>query len=147
MHFSARRQGSSAAAVEAIRAIRRRELFRVAAGDLLGMNDVLSVGTALSDLASATIDAALDVIRAEAEGPVPRIAVIAMGRWGGRELSYASDADAMFVMEDASTGGRGPDQGGRRGDQPDADPAGQARCRPVARASTPTCAPRARAAP
>ena len=23
-----------------------------------------------------------------------------MGRWGGRELSYASDADAMFVMED-----------------------------------------------
>jgi glutamate-ammonia-ligase adenylyltransferase len=29
---------------------------------------------------------------------VPPIAVIAMGRWGGRELSYASDADAMFVL-------------------------------------------------
>ena len=33
---------------------------------------------------------------------MPRIAVIAMGRWGGRELSYASDADAMFVMEDGA---------------------------------------------
>ena len=31
---------------------------------------------------------------------VPPIAVIAMGRWGGREMSYASDADAMFVMAD-----------------------------------------------
>ena len=106
MSAAAGRQGSSAAAVEAIRAIRRRELFRVAAGDLLGMNDVLTVGTALSDLASATIDTALAVIRAESDVEVPRIAVIAMGRWGGRELSYASDADAMFVMEDgAGTGG------------------------------------------
>ena len=25
-----------------------------------------------------------------------------MGRWGGREMSYASDADAMFVMEDSA---------------------------------------------
>ena len=24
-----------------------------------------------------------------------------MGRWGGREMSYASDADAMFVMADS----------------------------------------------
>ena len=64
---------------------------------------MLSVGAALTDLASATIDATLAVVR-EASGsePVPRIAVIAMGRWGGRELSYASDADAMFVMEDSA---------------------------------------------
>ena len=101
MNAAARRQGDSTAAVEAIRAIRRRELFRVAAGDLLGESDVLSVGAALTDLASATIDAALQVVRASSDAqPVPRIAVIAMGRWGGRELSYASDADAMFVMED-----------------------------------------------
>jgi [glutamine synthetase] adenylyltransferase / [glutamine synthetase]-adenylyl-L-tyrosine phosphorylase len=32
---------------------------------------------------------------------VPPIAVIAMGRWGGREISYASDADAMFVLADS----------------------------------------------
>ena len=101
MHAAAGRHGDAAAAVEAIRAVRRRELFRVAAGDLLGDNDVLTVGDALSDLASATIDAALMVVRTASEvQPVPRIAVIAMGRWGGREMSYASDADAMFLMDD-----------------------------------------------
>ena len=102
MNAAAGRQSSSVAAVEAIRAIRRRELFRVAAGDLLGENDVLSVGAALTDLASATIDATLAVAREASGEQVPRIAVIAMGRWGGREMSYASDADAMFVMEDAT---------------------------------------------
>jgi glutamate-ammonia-ligase adenylyltransferase len=109
MHTVAARQSSSVAAVDAIRAIRRQELFRVAAGDLVGENDVLSVGAALTDLASATIDATLTVAREASEShPVPRIAVIAMGRWGGREMSYASDADAMFVMEN--------------GADPDADP-------------------------
>jgi [glutamine synthetase] adenylyltransferase / [glutamine synthetase]-adenylyl-L-tyrosine phosphorylase len=105
MHAAASRQETSVAAVEAIRAIRRRELFRVAAGDLLEEYDVVSVGAALTDLASATIDATLAVARETSSDLVPRIAVIAMGRWGGREMSYASDADAMFVMEDAAGDG------------------------------------------
>ena len=103
------RQGDAQAGVEAIRAIRRRELFRVAASDILGEIDVLDVGVALSDLASATIDATLAVVRAHSEvQPVPEIAVIAMGRWGGREMSYASDADAMFVMADDGPDGHDP---------------------------------------
>ncbi|HVH22804.1 MAG TPA: bifunctional [glutamine synthetase] adenylyltransferase/[glutamine synthetase]-adenylyl-L-tyrosine phosphorylase, partial [Pseudonocardia sp.] len=113
MHAAARRQGDTVAAVEAIRAIRRRELFRVAAGDILGEIDVLTVGAALSDLASATIDATLSIVRMASEvQPVPTIAVIAMGRWGGREMSYASDADAMFVMEDAPPAGEEVSQSG-----------------------------------
>ena len=104
MHAAARRQDDAAAGVEAIRAIRRRELFRVAAADILGRLDVLEVGAALTDLASATVDTALAVVRAaSAQQPVPLIAVVAMGRWGGAELSYASDADAMFVMEDVGS--------------------------------------------
>jgi len=102
MRAAGARQETPQAGVEAIRAIRRRELFRVAAADILGELDVLEVGAALSDLASATIDATLAVVRDSMDQPVPRIAVIAMGRWGGRELSYASDADAMFVMDDAN---------------------------------------------
>ncbi len=102
MLAAAGRQSGSAAGVEAVRAIRRRELFRIAAADVLGEIDVLEVGEALTDVTSATIDAALETVRADADGPVPRIAVVAMGRWGGRELSYASDADAMFVMADAA---------------------------------------------
>ncbi len=105
MRAAAGRQKDSIAGVEAIRAIRRRELFRVAAGDILGLNDVFAVGEALSDLASATIDATLSVVRHDSGADsVPEIAVIAMGRWGGRELSYASDADAMFVMDDGGPG-------------------------------------------
>jgi [glutamine synthetase] adenylyltransferase / [glutamine synthetase]-adenylyl-L-tyrosine phosphorylase len=73
------------------------------------LNDIHTVGAALTDLASATIDAALAVVRASAESrAVPRIAVIAMGRWGGREMSYASDADAMFVMDDESDSSTDP---------------------------------------
>jgi glutamate-ammonia-ligase adenylyltransferase len=106
MSAAAGRQQNAQAAVEAIRAIRRRELFRIAAGDLLGRNDVLEVGDALTDLASATIHTALAVARDAADGAqVPTIAVIAMGRWGGRELSYGSDADAMFVLSDAAVNG------------------------------------------
>ncbi|GAA3577789.1 bifunctional [glutamine synthetase] adenylyltransferase/[glutamine synthetase]-adenylyl-L-tyrosine phosphorylase [Microlunatus spumicola] len=110
MLAAARRQSDSAAAVEAVRAIRRRELFRVAAADVLGEIDVLEVGEALTDVTSATIDAALEIVRAGSDvQPVPRIAVIAMGRWGGRELSYASDADAMFVMADVVAGEQASD--------------------------------------
>jgi glutamate-ammonia-ligase adenylyltransferase len=107
MSAAAGRQADAQAAVEAIRAIRRRELFRIAAGDLLGLNDVLRVGEALTDLASATIHTALAVAREATGDDVPTIAVIAMGRWGGHELGYGSDADAMFVLADpggASTG-------------------------------------------
>ncbi|QGN35546.1 bifunctional [glutamine synthetase] adenylyltransferase/[glutamine synthetase]-adenylyl-L-tyrosine phosphorylase [Microlunatus sp. Gsoil 973] len=106
MSAAAGRQSSPNAAVEAIRAIRRRELFRIAAADLLGFLDVLAVGESLTDLASATIHTALAVTRNPKElDPNVTIAVIAMGRWGGRELSYASDADAMFVMSSDDTRG------------------------------------------
>ena len=45
MQAAAGRQKDAAAAVEAIRAIRRRELFRIAAaGDILGLLDVFAVG-------------------------------------------------------------------------------------------------------
>ena len=105
MQAAAGRHTDPVKAVESVRGIRRRELFRIAAGDLLGMSDVLVVGDALSELASATIDTTLEIARRASDASeVPEIAVIGMGRWGGRELSYASDADAMFVMEDSEPG-------------------------------------------
>ena len=105
MQAAAGRHSDPVKAVESVRGIRRRELFRIAAGDLLGMSDVLVVGDALSELASATIDTTLEIARRASDASeVPEIAVIGMGRWGGRELSYASDADAMFVMEDSEPG-------------------------------------------
>ncbi len=91
-------------AIEAVRAIRRRELFRVAVADLVGLLDVAEVGYALTDLAAATLEAGLAVasaaVEAETRSKLPmRMAIVAMGRFGGQELSYGSDADVMFVHE------------------------------------------------
>ncbi len=88
-------------AVAAIRAVRRKELLRIAMSDILGRADLDAVGEGLAAVMSATLDAALRVARRGVEDP-PRMAIVALGRWGGRELSYSSDADAMVVVADSS---------------------------------------------
>lgn len=88
------------AAVGAIRAVRRRELFRTAAADLSGLIDVEAIGESLTDITIATLNATLEVvIRAAGKEPPTRIGVVAMGRFGGHELGYGSDADVMFVHD------------------------------------------------
>jgi len=98
------RQGYLGNAVAAARSLRRHELLRVASADLLGFMDVLSVCDALSTVWAAVLQATLAVVdRAEsvADGRRARIAVIGMGRLGGAELGYGSDADVLFVCEPA----------------------------------------------
>ena len=100
---SAGRHADPVRAIAAARTLRRRELARIASADLLGMLEVVDVCKALTSVWVAVLQAALEaVIRANtpAEGGVPaRIAVIGMGRLGGGELGYGSDADVMFVCE------------------------------------------------
>jgi glutamate-ammonia-ligase adenylyltransferase len=84
--------------------LRRRELVRVACADLLGLADLDAVGTSLSDVAAATLESALSTavrkVEAERREALPvRLAVIGMGRLGGAEQGYGSDADVMFVYE------------------------------------------------
>jgi glutamate-ammonia-ligase adenylyltransferase len=97
------RHDDPADAVAAARALRRHELLRTASADLLGRLDVAAVGEALSAVATATLQAAVDAATREAvarRGELPtRFAVIAMGRLGGGELGYGSDADVLFVHE------------------------------------------------
>jgi glutamate-ammonia-ligase adenylyltransferase len=99
---SAGRHPELVRAIAAARTLRRRELARVASADLLGMLEVTEVCKALTSVWVAVLQAALEaVIRAntpEAGAPA-RIAVIGMGRLGGGELGYGSDADVMFVCE------------------------------------------------
>ncbi|MCW2777125.1 MAG: (Glutamate--ammonia-ligase) adenylyltransferase, partial [Frankiales bacterium] len=99
-----RRRDDWEGAVAAARGLRRQELLRVACADLLGLVAPPAVGRALSDVAAATVSAALATalrkVEAERRGPLPlRIAVVAMGRLGGGEQSYGSDADVLFVHE------------------------------------------------
>jgi glutamate-ammonia-ligase adenylyltransferase len=98
------RHDDPVAAAETVRAMRRRELVRVATADLVGLLSTERVGEALTAVAEATLagalEAAVRAIEAERRQPlVTNVAVIAMGRLGGREMGYASDADVLFVHE------------------------------------------------
>ncbi|MGA3153960.1 MAG: bifunctional [glutamine synthetase] adenylyltransferase/[glutamine synthetase]-adenylyl-L-tyrosine phosphorylase [Streptosporangiaceae bacterium] len=90
-------------AVRAVLAIRRRELLRTAMADVLNLAGAEDVGAALTTVAVVTIEAALQAVMRDFErrsGPLPtRLAVIAMGRLGGQEMGYASDADVLFVHD------------------------------------------------
>ncbi|MBV9830825.1 MAG: bifunctional [glutamine synthetase] adenylyltransferase/[glutamine synthetase]-adenylyl-L-tyrosine phosphorylase, partial [Marmoricola sp.] len=102
MHATAERREDVADAVTAIRAIRRRELLRISVADLTVPFGVAEVGYALTDVASATLEATLAAVIRSVEAahgePLPtRMAIVAMGRYGGFELGYGSDADVMFV--------------------------------------------------
>ena len=87
--------------VAALAAAYRRRLLHLAARDLTGVATVDVVGEELADIAAAVLEAALAVARAELPpGAAPcRLAVVAMGKCGGRELNYASDVDVIFVAE------------------------------------------------
>ena len=99
---AARRQEDWEGAVLAVRGLRREELLRVACADLLGLIDQERVGTALSDVAAAVLAAALTTairkVEVERRAPLPiHFAILAMGRLGGGEQGYGSDADVLFV--------------------------------------------------
>ncbi len=79
---------------DALRRWKRREMVRIALRDLLGLADLATVARNLSQLADACLRAAF----ALAAPDVP-MAVIGMGKLGGRELNYASDVDVVFVHE------------------------------------------------
>ncbi len=103
------RYDDPAAAVAAIRSIRRRELLRIASTQVVGAATPEAVGGALSDVATATVDGALQAVRriVDPTGLVD-FAVISMGRFGGRELGFGSDVDVMFVHR--SRGGTADEQ-------------------------------------
>ena len=106
---------------------------------------------ALTSVWVAVLQAALDaMIRANLpeDGKAPAaIAVIGMGRLGGAELGYGSDADVMFVCEPVRASRNRRRSGGRR-----RSPSRFGRCwGPPASTrrwrSTPICGPRAAAGP
>ena len=104
-------------AISALLAIRSREQLRSAMADTLDGVDPLRGAAALSQVTEVVLDGAMRVAHAVAiaqtQGPQAlekgvdeaghllaahaEHALIAMGRLGGAELSYASDADVLFV--------------------------------------------------
>jgi glutamate-ammonia-ligase adenylyltransferase len=89
---------------DALRVAYRGNLLGIAALDLTAdkaVDELPHTAAALADLATAALEAALVIARAEVgpEADVCRFAVIGMGKCGGRELNYVSDVDVIFVAE------------------------------------------------
>ncbi len=81
------------AKIGTIRRFVRRRKLRIAARDILGGAPPESTLEALSDSADAAMAGALHMITE----PKVSFAVVAMGKWGGRELSYGSDVDLLYI--------------------------------------------------
>ena len=102
-----RRASSAEAAVTALRRFKEGHFLRLATQDIASDSDPASfvgIGAELSDVADSCMDAVLDLARSEVAertgGPPPGgFAVVGMGRFGGREMNYASDLDVMYVYE------------------------------------------------
>ena len=100
---SAARHRTPEKVIAAARSLRRAELARIGAADVLRLVSVPEVGRRLSAVWRAVLEASLaavirDMVPAGEEPPA-RLAYIGMGRLGGDELSYSSDADVMIVCD------------------------------------------------
>jgi glutamine synthetase adenylyltransferase len=92
--------------LDRLRAFKQQEYLRITALDLLGKATLTETMRALSDLADVCADAALDACHRELaaqQGVTGEhgFCILAMGKWGGRELNYSSDIDPIFLYRDA----------------------------------------------
>lgn len=89
-------------AMRAVRALRRRELLRLAFGAVLGTLTIDELAQGLTTVSEVTIQATLRAVRRDivgAEDAALDFSVIAMGRFGGGELGFGSDADVLYVYD------------------------------------------------
>ncbi|WP_430646544.1 bifunctional [glutamine synthetase] adenylyltransferase/[glutamine synthetase]-adenylyl-L-tyrosine phosphorylase [Agromyces sp. GXS1127] len=89
------RHGELDAAAKVLRAMRRREVLRLALAAILDVCTVEELGHGLSDVVEAHLESLLRAIRRGGDGI--EFAVIGMGRFGGRELGLGSDTDILYV--------------------------------------------------
>jgi glutamate-ammonia-ligase adenylyltransferase len=84
--------------ISGLKQIRRRETLRTAIASVLGLVDQKAVGESLSAITDTYISTMLTHCQLEA-GVDLDVCVVAMGRLGGRELGFGSDADVMLLYQ------------------------------------------------
>lgn len=97
-------EASEEALLDTLRRAHHAEVFRTLVRDLEGHLTVEQVADDLSALADATLAFVLYwswLNLKNAHRTVPRFAVIAYGKLGGKELGYGSDLDLVFLIDDA----------------------------------------------
>jgi [glutamine synthetase] adenylyltransferase / [glutamine synthetase]-adenylyl-L-tyrosine phosphorylase len=80
--------------LDPIRAYRQRQLLRIMLRDVLGLIQPAAIFAELSDVAEACLVFVAKLLGSE------QMSVIALGKFGGREISYGADLDVLFVGDD-----------------------------------------------
>ncbi len=96
-------QGDVERQMDLLRETHHAQVFRLLTQDLQSRMTVETLSDQLSALADLIVDAAIDVAWKQLNirhQEVPRFAVIAYGKLGGKELGYASDLDIIFLYDD-----------------------------------------------
>ncbi|MDO4917504.1 MAG: bifunctional [glutamine synthetase] adenylyltransferase/[glutamine synthetase]-adenylyl-L-tyrosine phosphorylase [Rothia sp. (in: high G+C Gram-positive bacteria)] len=96
------RHPETVSAIRNLRMIRRREILRIAMGEAANLLTVEDVSLGLSHIDQVTIEGALQIAQRELyiedeHEPLTDLCVVAMGRQGGCEIGYGSDADLIYV--------------------------------------------------
>src|SRR5437660_4571247 len=86
--------GADANNIDPIRAYRQRQLLRIILREILGLASPTTTFADLSDLAEACLHFTFRLIGSE------HLTVIALGKFGGHEISYGADLDVLFVGDD-----------------------------------------------
>jgi len=86
--------GTDANNLDPIRAYRQRQLLRIVLREVLGLASPVATCIELSDLAEACLLFAVRLLGAE------QITITALGKFGGREISYGADLDVLFIGDD-----------------------------------------------
>ncbi|HEY4177294.1 MAG TPA: bifunctional [glutamate--ammonia ligase]-adenylyl-L-tyrosine phosphorylase/[glutamate--ammonia-ligase] adenylyltransferase [Kofleriaceae bacterium] len=94
----------------AVAEVKNGHVLRVGLADFAGALDPLGVCAELTAIAEACLEHALAIVAtqlAERHGRPPadaKLAVLGLGKLGGRELGYAADLDVVFVFDAGANG-------------------------------------------
>lgn len=81
--------------ISGLRRAKRRSIVQVAVADLAGIIETREATRLLSDLADEALERTLRFELGDTRG----LAVIAMGKLGGRDIGYGSDLDVLFIYD------------------------------------------------
>lgn len=101
MRASVERCDSFRSAIAAMRKTWQRLLIEIVVADIYQTITVAQTKRLQTELAEASIEAALKAVSIEAQ--VDDISILALGKLGGRGVDYDSDLDLIFVFEDRQT--------------------------------------------
>ncbi len=90
-----------------MRNIKHATIFKLAALEIIGDVSVENLSDYLTELADILIEETLDLVWSHMysdQTHSPKFAVIAYGKFGGKEMSYTSDLDIVFIYNDKQDG-------------------------------------------